>query len=116
MQQSSHDSPDTTKAGESVGSDYSSLCYEQAEFSTHADVFGTYQVLSINDDTVNQMLIDSLLGSKGYEVTCALNAQEAMKCLDAVTVPPDCILLDVMMPEVSGIEFCATLRQQYSTT
>jgi len=87
-----------------------------SEFFTHKDVFGTPQVLSVDDDPVNQMVIDSLLGSKGYEVTCALNAQEALKCLDEQSVPPDCVLLDVMMPEVNGIELAADLRERFSTT
>lgn len=122
VQQFSCGSLRTAESGESAneclhdGNQSHSICCDPSEFFTHADVFGNIQVLSIDDDPVNQMVIDSLLGSKGYEVTCALNAQEAMKCLEENAVPPDCVLLDVMMPEVSGIELCATLRDRYSTT
>eukprot|EP00955_Chlamydomonas_euryale_P019192 204272-Chlamydomonas_euryale.AAC.3 len=64
------------------------------------------RVLSVDDDPVNQMVIQSLLPPDKYEIKQAMDGMEALKILDDCPVGtlPDIILLDVMMPGMSGYQ------------
>ncbi len=70
------------------------------------DTFGLH-ILCI-DDSKSQLVLyrDQLEGL--YKVTTALTYQEAIACLTATK--PDLILLDMEMPQVSGLEFLDILR------
>ncbi|KAG1675574.1 hypothetical protein FOA52_014162 [Chlamydomonas sp. UWO 241] len=71
------------------------------------------RVLSVDDDPVNQMVIESLLTPDQYEIMQAMDGLEALQMLDnARNEPPDIILLDVMMPGMSGYEVCSQLRKR----
>jgi hypothetical protein len=63
---------------------------------------GRYQVLSIDDDPVNQTVVQSLLASTGYEVVCLYNGQQTLEYIEKADVLPDLILLDMLMPDMSG--------------
>jgi hypothetical protein len=63
---------------------------------------GRHQVLSVDDDPVNQTVVQSMLGSTGYEVVCLSNGQQALDHIERCEVLPDLILLDVQMPDMSG--------------
>ncbi len=59
-------------------------------------------VLIVDDEHANQFLIEGLLNAHGYET---LTANDGEECLDILkTKHPDLILLDIMMPRMSGIE------------
>eukprot|EP00798_Chlamydomonas_sp_ICE-L_P011405 gene11405-12108_t len=73
----------------------------------------TCTILSVDDDPINQMVIASLLGSAGYDVVEAMNGEEALELLRDEANLPDAILLDVMMPGMSGYEVCRTLRKMH---
>ncbi len=62
------------------------------------------QVLSVDDDPVNQMVIQNLLEPEGYDVCQAMDGQECLEKLAESEELPDVILLDVMMPGMSGYE------------
>lgn len=63
----------------------------------------------IADDEPNIVLsLDFLLEDAGYRVRIARDGQEA---IDAVAAePPDLILLDVMLPRLSGFDVCQRIR------
>lgn len=63
---------------------------------------GRYQILSVDDDEVNQTVIQSLLSSTGYEVVRLSSGTQMLEYIDKCEVLPDLILLDVMMPDMSG--------------
>lgn len=63
---------------------------------------GRYQILSVDDDFLNQTVVQSLLSSTGYEVLCLPSGVKALEYIDTCEVLPDLILLDVMMPDMSG--------------
>lgn len=63
---------------------------------------GRYQIMSVDDDQVNQTVVDSLLSSTGYEVVMLSSGRQMLEYLDSCEVLPDLILLDVMMPGMSG--------------
>ncbi len=71
------------------------------------------RILLVDDEEMNLQLLEALLTSEGYEVTCASDGPQA---LDAVKAhPPDLILLDLMMPGMSGLEVCQHLKDDSAT-
>jgi len=54
-----------------------------------------------------------MLTDAGYEVRCAKNGQLALSSINQL--PPDMILLDVQMPEISGFEVCNRLKENENT-
>ncbi len=70
-------------------------------------------ILVIDDKLENIKLLLKVLSEAGYET---LMAKDGIRGLQrAVYVKPDLILLDIMMPEVSGFEVCKQLKQQEET-
>jgi len=65
-------------------------------------------VLVVDDDPVNFDVIEILLFKEGYELYYKDNGAEAIASL--AEVDPDIILLDVMMPDMDGIEVCQLLK------
>jgi signal transduction histidine kinase len=65
-------------------------------------------ILVIDDEPDNFDVIDTLLCTSGYQLHYAPGAQEGLALLE--TFQPDVILLDVMMPNMNGIEFCRQFK------
>jgi DNA-binding response OmpR family regulator len=66
------------------------------------------RVLLADDDPDTQFLVRSVLESEGYRVDLAGDGHEALaRCL---ADPPDVLVLDVMMPRLTGFEVLARLR------
>jgi signal transduction histidine kinase len=74
---------------------------------------GNYEILVVDDEPVNIQVLKNILSIQNYSVSSAYNGIEA---LDLVKNGKkiDLILLDVMMPKMSGYEVCKDLRKQYS--
>jgi two-component system phosphate regulon response regulator OmpR len=66
-------------------------------------------VLVVDDDTRLRELLKTFLSRNGFRVSTAKHAAEARQHLDALDF--DLIVLDVMMPGQTGLEFAAELRQ-----
>jgi two-component system phosphate regulon response regulator OmpR len=66
-------------------------------------------VLIVDDDTRLRDLLKSFLSRNGFRVTAASHASEARQRLQALDF--DLIVLDVMMPGQTGLEFAAELRR-----
>lgn len=85
---------------------------EKSSFIIETDS-SNYKILVVDDVVSNIMLLKALLKTKEYQVITAMNGQEA---LDKVAAEmPDLILLDVMMPGISGFEVAQRLQssEQY---
>lgn len=67
------------------------------------------KILIVDDDPDIIEILTYNLSNEGYNVKSALNGIEAIK--KAKKFIPDIILLDVMMPEMDGIEACSNLRE-----
>lgn len=65
-------------------------------------------ILVVDDTENTRSILTFILQGKGYEVTLAANGEEAIEKLRART--PDLIVLDAMMPKVSGYEVCAVVK------
>ncbi|CAE8703698.1 unnamed protein product [Polarella glacialis] len=72
-------------------------------------------VLSVDDDIVNQTVIQDVLKDK-YDIHMVMDGHEALEYIQTCKVLPDVVLLDVMMPGISGIEVCRTVRQKLQTS
>ncbi|MCR5719488.1 MAG: response regulator transcription factor [Lachnospiraceae bacterium] len=67
------------------------------------------KLLFIDDDTELLSLNSKFFENEGYKVFCASCAKKGVAL--AKECKPDCIILDVMMPEIDGFECCKMLRQ-----
>jgi two-component system KDP operon response regulator KdpE len=65
-------------------------------------------LLVIDDEPQILRALDTILGSRGYEVVSAKTGREALDVLMQRT--PDLIVLDLTLPDVDGIELCQQLR------
>lgn len=70
-------------------------------------------ILIADDQVANRELLEELLSSQGFRVVSAANGAEA---LDQISRQPiDVVLLDVMMPHLSGLEVCAKMKADPET-
>lgn len=72
-----------------------------------------YRILLVDDSEVNQELWGGLLEAEGYRVTSARRGEEALACSESSDF--DLVLLDVMMPGLSGFEVLESLRADRSS-
>ncbi len=71
------------------------------------------KILIADDNHQNCELLDAYLADEGYQISMVYDGQQT---LDAVAKsPPDLILLDIMMPKVSGYEVCQRLKANPAT-
>jgi len=70
-------------------------------------------VLVVEDEAAQREVLSYNLEAEGYRVARAENGEEAMILVDEVS--PDIILLDWMLPNVSGIEVCRRLKASSGT-
>ena len=71
------------------------------------------RILVVDDTPANVKLLVDVLAAKGYEVSAATNGADALAMIAAA--PPDLVLLDIMMPGLSGYEVCKRLRADPAT-
>lgn len=67
------------------------------------------RILIADDNPVNQELLEAYLQDYGYEIEFASDGVETLAKVSSFK--PDLILLDVMMPKLSGFEVCETLKK-----
>lgn len=65
-------------------------------------------ILVVDDDPINYAVMEAILSDCGYDLHHATDGVQAIDALPAVQ--PDLILMDVMMPGISGIEACGRIK------
>jgi len=70
------------------------------------------RLLVVDDNELNRDMLSRRLGSRGFQVEAASDGKEALRRMGAEHF--DLVLLDVMMPEVSGIEVLRRVRERWS--
>ena len=70
-------------------------------------------ILIVDDLDVNIMLLEEILDSLGYKTKSAMSAVEATDILNHEL--PSMVLLDIMMPDINGYEFCQMLKENPHT-
>jgi DNA-binding response OmpR family regulator len=71
------------------------------------------KILIVDDSNTNVVLLEAILTSKGYEIKTALNVKEAYSMLEKER--PELILLDLLMPKISGYQFLDQLKKNNET-
>ena len=84
------------------------LTVDEEEGSSHRE----YCVLVVDDEPINRQVIMNHLSVKHYQVVQAASGPEALALLED-GLQPDIVLLDVMMPRMTGFEVCRKLRELY---
>ena len=74
----------------------------------------SHRILVVDDNEDVVHITASFLTAKGYTVVTALDGKRALELV--AEAPPDCVLLDVMMPNMSGIEVLNCLKENPSTS
>jgi two-component system, sensor histidine kinase ChiS len=69
-------------------------------------------ILVVDDEVVNQQVLKNFLDKKIYRLTQVLSGEEALLAIDQDDTI-DLVLLDVMMPRMSGYEVCQKIREKY---
>ncbi|PCK05584.1 MAG: hypothetical protein COA42_18130 [Alteromonadaceae bacterium] len=72
-----------------------------------------FKILIVDDDAVNRAVLLAQLKGQNYALITASSGAQALENFES-DGPFDLILLDVMMPVMSGYEVCTTLRKRYS--
>ncbi len=68
-------------------------------------------ILIIEDDKDIREVLDVLLSHEGYNV---MQAEEGLTALEIISDDVDLIILDIMMPGMSGIDVCREIRKNYN--
>ncbi len=71
------------------------------------------KILVVDDTPANVKLLVDVLTAKGYAVSAAVNGEQALNQIEQDR--PDLVLLDIMMPGLSGYEVCKRLRANPDT-
>jgi DNA-binding response OmpR family regulator len=66
------------------------------------------RLLVVDDDAPVREALELVLGLDGFEVSTAANGREAIRTLS--TGRPDAVILDVLMPDLDGLEVCRRSR------
>jgi DNA-binding response OmpR family regulator len=67
------------------------------------------RILIVDDDEEIRLLMTEIFDRAGYSATAVSSAEAALECLESLA--PDCVLLDVQLPGVSGYEACVQMRE-----
>lgn len=70
-------------------------------------------ILIVEDNTLNMMLLNDLLEVHGYAILKTSHGAEALTM--ARDYHPDLILLDIQLPDISGLEVARTLKDDHET-
>jgi two-component system, sensor histidine kinase ChiS len=71
------------------------------------------RILVVDDEPVNQQVLRNYLTQQHYQVVQMMNGEDALNALEKQG-PFDLVLLDVMMPRMSGYELCQKIREKYA--
>ena len=72
------------------------------------------RILLVEDNAINQILAQRLIRKRGHNLVVANNGREALAALESERF--DLILMDVQMPEMSGLEVTAAIRRKEKDT
>ena len=72
------------------------------------------RLLIADDNQQNRELLEAYLVGEGYEIAMSSDGQETLE--EVQSFEPDLVLLDIMMPRLSGYEVCQQLKEAEATS
>jgi two-component system phosphate regulon response regulator PhoB len=96
------------------------LSLDVPQYASAQKLSQTYRVLVVEDEEVIRQMLVLALEEEGYEVLWAEDGRSALELLQEIEAasnqpPIDLMLLDLMLPQVNGLDICRTLRYQGNT-
>ena len=85
----------------------------EKSFPKNPDNSQQFKILIVDDEPVNLQVLINHLSLENYAITQAANGIDALAVIEQGFLP-DIILLDVMMPRMTGYEVCQKIRERYS--
>ena len=73
------------------------------------------KILIADDEELNLILLTKMLERNGFAVHCVRDGEQVIEVVNKSPHPPLCILMDLMMPALSGWEATAILKQNPKT-
>lgn len=70
-------------------------------------------IVAIDDDPFNQIILKNFFDMSAYTIGFYSDPTEALEAIFEKS-KPDLILLDLMMPDITGFDFCRKIRERYS--
>lgn len=80
-----------------------------------SDENGGFRILIVDDEPINHQVYLNYLTTENYVVKQAFSGEEALQLINGKS-PWDLILLDLMMPKMSGYEVCRRIRENFLPT
>ncbi len=74
-------------------------------------IIGQFNILIVDDEPINRHVLANHLKKEPYNLEMASNGFEALELLENNKF--DLVLLDIMMPKISGFEVCMKIREKY---
>ena len=106
-----------------AGHHFPSLSYVEPDYPVFATVLrpdsgrrraeAALRVLVVDDDIRIADTITEVLQQAGFEAQAAYTGEAALQA--AANFRPDCLLSDVLMPRMNGVELAVTFREQHPT-
>lgn len=84
------------------------------EATNHPSGSSSLHVLVVDDDLLCRKLATAVLEKSGHSTTIAVNGREAVKLAEVKTF--DLILMDIMMPEMDGLQATRIIRDREKET
>ncbi len=97
------------------------LSLEMAQASSESELAQKHHILLVEDEDLIADMIAVALEEEGYEVKIASDGRTALNMMQSADctgtkIIPDLIILDLMLPEVNGLDICRLLRYQGDIT
>lgn len=70
------------------------------------------KILIVDDEEINLQVLENHLSTAGYRVISAHNGEEALNIIEREEI--DLVLLDIMMPRISGYDVCKEIRETHT--
>lgn len=97
------------------GEEFKSKDYAVSGYRRILNPLGKIKILIADDDFNNIKYVVSQISSESYSITTVSNGMDALKEINNSFNKYDLIIVDSMMPKMSGFEFCKQVRKQFST-
>lgn len=110
----SYDFPETVPANNAyLPASFKETSYYAASMGEQHKLPHKNSVLIVDDDLINRQVIANYLSIQGYNIVEASCAEDALNVVATESI--DLVLLDIMMPRISGYETCKILRETYAS-